>query len=74
MDDAQNQPRGDLELTRIQLTGGKKFSRDVQPTDKDGNPVGLWRVRWHHLAQFQCSSPNTAKLTCDACIHIGPRR
>ncbi|KAJ5460245.1 uncharacterized protein N7458_001797, partial [Penicillium daleae] len=23
--------------------GGKKFSRDLQPTDKDGNPVGLWR-------------------------------
>ena len=24
---------------------GKKFSRDLQPTDKDGNPVSLWRVR-----------------------------
>ncbi|GIC86509.1 PDGFA associated 1 family protein [Aspergillus udagawae] len=23
--------------------GGKRFSRDVQPVDKDGNPVGLWR-------------------------------
>lgn len=26
-------------------TGGKHFSRDAQPTDKDGNPVSLWRVR-----------------------------
>lgn len=33
-------------LTQLLLTGGKKFSRDVQPTDKDGNPVGLWRVCW----------------------------
>ncbi|KAL2836668.1 casein kinase substrate phosphoprotein PP28-domain-containing protein [Aspergillus pseudoustus] len=23
--------------------GGKRFSRDVQPVDKDGNAVGLWR-------------------------------
>ncbi|PLB39367.1 putative MFS monocarboxylate transporter [Aspergillus candidus] len=23
--------------------GGKHFSRDVQPVDKNGNPVGLWR-------------------------------
>ncbi|KAL3446785.1 casein kinase substrate phosphoprotein PP28-domain-containing protein [Aspergillus insuetus] len=23
--------------------GGKRFSRDVQPVDKDGNVVGLWR-------------------------------
>ena len=27
------------------MTGGKKFSRDLQPIDKEGNPVGLWRVR-----------------------------
>jgi hypothetical protein len=32
-------------LIRSHMTGGKKFSRDLQPTDKDGNPVGLWRVR-----------------------------
>ncbi|KAJ5469474.1 hypothetical protein N7539_009092 [Penicillium diatomitis] len=25
--------------------GGKKFSRDLQPTDKDGNPVSLWREK-----------------------------
>lgn len=37
----------------IQLTGGKRFSRDVQPTDKNGNPVGLWRVRWNHLVPIQ---------------------
>lgn len=24
--------------------GGKHFSRDVQPLDKDGNPLGMWRV------------------------------
>ncbi|EED14085.1 conserved hypothetical protein [Talaromyces stipitatus ATCC 10500] len=23
--------------------GGKHFSRDVQPVDKDGNPLGMWR-------------------------------
>ncbi|KUL83243.1 hypothetical protein ZTR_10489 [Talaromyces verruculosus] len=23
--------------------GGKHFSRDVQPLDKDGNPLGMWR-------------------------------
>lgn len=40
----------------MQLAGGKKFSRDVQPTDKDGNPVGLWRVRWNYLAQIRFSS------------------
>lgn len=32
-------------LIRSRMTGGKKFSRDLQPVDKDGNPVGLWRVR-----------------------------
>lgn len=30
-------------LTRLQ-TGGKHFSRDLQPLDKDGNALGLWRV------------------------------
>ncbi|PGH10669.1 hypothetical protein AJ80_07425 [Polytolypa hystricis UAMH7299] len=23
--------------------GGKRFSRDVQPVDRDGNPIGMWR-------------------------------
>lgn len=42
----------------IQLTGGKRFSRDVQPTDKNGNPVGLWRVRWNHLVPIQYCGTN----------------
>lgn len=25
-------------------SGGKHYSRDVQPVDKDGNPVSMWRV------------------------------
>lgn len=24
--------------------GGKHFSRNLQPLDKDGNPLGMWRV------------------------------
>ncbi|THC95465.1 hypothetical protein EYZ11_005059 [Aspergillus tanneri] len=30
-------------LMDVSDAGGKRFSRDVQPVDKDGNPVGLWR-------------------------------
>ncbi|KAJ5152878.1 uncharacterized protein N7482_009356 [Penicillium canariense] len=30
--------------------GGKKFSRDLQPIDKDGNPVGLWREKEDKIA------------------------
>ncbi|RAH48406.1 putative MFS monocarboxylate transporter [Aspergillus brunneoviolaceus CBS 621.78] len=32
-----------LIAARTSKLGGKHFSRDVQPIDKDGNPVGLWR-------------------------------
>lgn len=33
-------------ITRYRIltcSGGKKFSRDLQPLDKDGNPMGMWR-------------------------------
>ncbi|KAL2862935.1 PDGFA associated 1 family protein [Aspergillus lucknowensis] len=36
-------PRGRGKFSKPSRGGGKKFSRDVQPVDKDGNPVGLWR-------------------------------
>ena len=35
-----------MPVKELQLTvriGGKKFSRDLQPLDKDGNPLGMWR-------------------------------
>ncbi|BDD63258.1 hypothetical protein MAP00_008173 [Monascus purpureus] len=36
-------PRGRGKFSKPSRGGGKHFSRDVQPVDKDGNPVGLWR-------------------------------
>ncbi|GAQ04858.1 hypothetical protein ALT_2179 [Aspergillus lentulus] len=36
-------PRGRGKFSKPSRGGGKRFSRDVQPVDKDGNPVGLWR-------------------------------
>ncbi|PLB51731.1 hypothetical protein P170DRAFT_433600 [Aspergillus steynii IBT 23096] len=37
-------PRGRAgKFSKPSRGGGKRFSRDVQPVDKNGNPVGLWR-------------------------------
>ncbi|KAE8375300.1 casein kinase substrate phospho protein PP28-domain-containing protein [Aspergillus bertholletiae] len=36
-------PRGRGKFSKPSRGGGKHFSRDVQPVDKHGNPVGLWR-------------------------------
>ncbi|KAE8144378.1 casein kinase substrate phospho protein PP28-domain-containing protein [Aspergillus avenaceus] len=36
-------PRGRGKFFKPSRGGGKHYSRDVQPTDKHGNPVGLWR-------------------------------
>ncbi|KAL4894336.1 major facilitator superfamily domain-containing protein [Aspergillus ambiguus] len=36
-------PRGRGKFSKPSRGGGKRFSRDVQPVDKDGNAVSLWR-------------------------------
>lgn len=36
-------PRGRGKFSKPSRGGGKHYSRDVQPIDKHGNPVGLWR-------------------------------
>ena len=33
-----------LRSTNLRSLGGKKFSRNLTPLDKDGNPVGMWGV------------------------------
>lgn len=66
---SQQWPPRQWKLIRSLLIGGKKFSRDLQPKDKDGNPVSLWRV----CSILPCTSH--PDLPADPLISaIGPRR